>query len=320
MNISKDYFLALTTGGFDVVSRNKFLSIKKERLLITEQYMRTLNPRKIRWILRELKKGELSVYQIAKMQKVSSRWIRQLPKKYHEVKPYDISIKKPGRTATPLRYEEIELVASICEEFPMGSTKIEKHLQWKGMQHIPHNRIHTILKVLGKVKQLDKKIRRKKWVRYERRHSNSLWHTDFCEIENQQLISYIDDASRYIVGYGMFSNATTENALQILNESVSEHGKPKQVMTDHGVQFCSDEEKVFRYREELKKLGIKHIMAKIKRPQSNGKEERWFGTFKKIYFHFNKDLDRAVECYNNMIHLSLDTCPSEAYIKKKRNS
>ena len=280
--------------------------------------MKKLNKRKIRWIVREIQKGELSIYQIAKQQKISKMHVWRIYNRFKQVK--DPILLKPGRPSTPLKYEDIELIAKIYEEFPMGATKIEKHLQWKGMTHIPHNRIHLILKLLGKVKPLNKKIRRKKWVRYERRHSNSLWHTDFCEIENQHLISYIDDASRYIVGYGMFGDATTDNALRVLHDSISEYGKPKQVMTDHGSQFCSDEDKVFRYQEELKKVGIKHIMAKIKRPQSNGKEERWFGTFKKIYFHFDKDLDRAVSCYNNMIHLSLGTCPSEAYTQKKRNS
>jgi len=72
--------------------------------------------------------------------------------------------------------------------------KIGKHLAWKGMRRIPHNRIHKILVSMGKVKKTDKKIRRKKWARYERRHSNSLWHTDFCEIGGKQLISCIDDA------------------------------------------------------------------------------------------------------------------------------
>lgn len=280
--------------------------------------MRTLNKRKIRWIVREMASGELPVHQIAKQQKISKMHAWRIFRRFRQVK--NPVLLNPGRPPAPLRYEEIELISKIHEEFPMGATKMERHLQWKGLPHIPHNRIHVILNALGKVKSLDKKIRRKKWVRYERRHSNSLWHTDFCEIEHRQLISYIDDASRYIVGYGMFGSATTENALQVLGESISEYGKPKQVMTDHGAQFCSDEERVFRYQEELKKLGIKHIMARIKRPQSNGKEERWFGTFKKIYFHFNRDLDKAVECYNNMIHLSLDTCPAEAYAKKKRNS
>jgi putative transposase len=282
--------------------------------------MRVLNPRKIRWIMRELEKGELSAYRIAKMQGVSPRWVRQLPRKYRGVRPYDIAIQKPGRRPMPISIEDEKMVKEIYDEFPMGAVKIEKHLAWKGMRHIPHNRIHRILVSMGKVKKTDKKIRRKKWVRYERRHSNSLWHTDFCEIEGKQLISYIDDASRYIVGCGMFDSATTDNALSVLRESIEEHGKPKQVMTDHGAQFCTDEERVYRYREALGELGIQHIMAKIKRPQSNGKEERWFGTFKKIYFHFNRDLGRAVACYNRMLHLSLDTCPAEAYARKKRNS
>jgi len=282
--------------------------------------MRVLNPRKIRWILRELDKGELSVYQIAKTQKVSPRWIRKLPQKYKNTRPYEISIKKPGRTPKQITEEERTVVANIYEEFPMGAVKIEKHLEWKGLEHIPHNRIHQILLSLGKVKVLDKKIRRKKWVRYERRHSNSLLHTDFCEIEGKQLISYLDDASRYIISHGMFDEATTDNALLVLKSGVDKYGLPKQVMTDHGSQFCTDKEKVYRFSEALKSMGIQHIMARIKRPQSNGKEERWFGTIKKLYFHFGRDIDKAVACYNSMFHLSLDTSPEQAYETKKRNS
>lgn len=132
------------------------------------------------------------------------------------------------------------------------------------------------------------------------------------------MISYIDDASRYIVGYGMFDVATTDNALFVLHELIVDNGKPRQIMTDYGTQFCADEENVYRFSETLKGMEIEHIRAKVKRPQSNGKEERWFGTFKKIYFHFNRNLAKAVACYDEMIHLSLDICPAEAYEKKKR--
>ncbi len=71
--------------GESVLSRNKFLSIKREELRISQEYMKKLNLRKIRWILREMKKGELSVYQIAKLQNVSQRWVRQLPRKYANI-------------------------------------------------------------------------------------------------------------------------------------------------------------------------------------------------------------------------------------------
>ncbi|MFH2022884.1 MAG: DDE-type integrase/transposase/recombinase [Candidatus Micrarchaeota archaeon] len=299
-----------------MVSRNKVTSIKFEDHL---QYMKKLNKLKIRWIVREIEKGELSIYQIAKQQKISKMHAWRIFKRFKQVK--NPILLKPGRHPIPLKYEEIELISKVHEEFPMGATKMEKYLQWKGIPHIPHNRIHTILKTLDKVKVLDKKIRRKKWVRYERRHSNSLWHTDYCELEEkEQLISYLDDASRYIVGYGIFESATTDNALAVFKTSTEQNGIPKQVMTDHGTQFCSDEEKKFRFSETLNSMGVEHIMAKVKRPQSNGKEERWFGTIKKLYHHFGKDIDKAVACYNSMFHLSLDTCPAEAYIQKKRNS
>ena len=184
--------------------------------------------------------------------------------------------------------------------------------------HIPHNRIHRILLQAGKVKVCDKKIRRKKWVRYERRHSNSLWHTDFCDFEGKQIISVIDDASRFIVGYGVFDVATTDNALSVVELAISRNGLPKQLMTDHGAQFCSDEGKVFRFSETLRAKGVQHIMARVKRPQSNGKIERWFGTMKRLYRHFGRDLDQTVACYNSMLHLSLECSPAEAYEAKKR--
>jgi putative transposase len=282
--------------------------------------MRTLNKRKLRWILREVKKSELSIYQIAKQQGVTQRWVRKLTQRYGNLPLYKIEIGIPGRPAKPVPEEEQKMILEIHYKFPMCAVKIEKFLAIKGAKHIPHNRIHRVLLEAGKVKAADKKIRRKQWVRYERRHSNSLWHTDYCEIEGKQVIAYIDDASRYIVGYGIFDSATTDNALFVLDNAISENGTPKQLMTDHGTQFCTGEERQYRFSETLKGKGIDHIMARIKRPQSNGKIERWFGTLKKLYFHFGRDLDKAVACYNGMLHLSIDATPAEVYLAKKRNS
>jgi len=279
--------------------------------------MKKLNLRKIRWIIREMEKGELSVYRIARLQQVSERWVREIPKKYAGIPLYKIKLLDCGRKPQPIPEKERETVLRIYEKMPMGATKIELYLRLNGKEHIPHNRLHRILAAAGKVKKSEKRIRRKKWVRYERHHSNSLWHTDFCEVEGEQIISFIDDASRFVVGGSKFANATTDNALEVLGKAIARHGKPKQVMTDHGTQFCSDEEKVFRFTEKLKEWDIEHIMAQVKRPQANGKIERWFGTAKKIYQHFGRDLDKTVACYNSMPHLSLNMTPAQAYEKKR---
>ena len=64
----------------------------------------------------------------------------------------------------------------------------------------------------------------------------------------------------------------------------------------------------------MKKREIEHIMSTVKRPQSNGKIERWFESMDRLYKRFEYDLDKFVECYNNMPHLSLDTTPNIAYL------
>jgi putative transposase len=61
----------------------------------------------------------------------------------------------------------------ICER------RLEKILDQDYGIHIPHNRIHKILLKNNMAKENEKKIRqRKKWIRYERKHSLSLLHLD----------------------------------------------------------------------------------------------------------------------------------------------
>jgi hypothetical protein len=70
------------------------------------------------------------------------------------------------------------------------------------------------------VKDEPHKQRRRKWVRYERRYSNSLWHADWFEQPHEQIILFEDDASRFITGFGVFSNANAENSNQVLQQAI----------------------------------------------------------------------------------------------------
>jgi len=53
--------------------------------------------------------------------------------------------------------------------------------------------------MLGYAKEEKSKKKRKKWIRYERKHSMSLWHTDWFYY-NARIIAYLDDASRLTAG------------------------------------------------------------------------------------------------------------------------
>ncbi len=52
---------------------------------------------------------------------------------------------------------------------------------------------------------------------------------------------------RFIVGYGVFDPATTENALAVLEEAIKNRGKPTAILTDRETQFCKSEVKKREY-------------------------------------------------------------------------
>jgi putative transposase len=104
------------------------------------------------------------------------------------------------------------------------------------MESKKENRIHKALMQEGLANKDPKKSRQRKWVGWERRHSNSMWHTDYTEADNgKQIILYEDDASQCIMGYGEFSNATTDNAISVFDDVIELWGVvPRELMSDHG--------------------------------------------------------------------------------------
>ena len=273
--------------------------------------MRKLTKKKIKWIVREVERREMGVWTIARVQGISERHVRRVAKKFKNREP---EFKKPGRKPKQITDEERKIVVRAYKEIRASATMIEQYLDEKGIK-IGHNRIHKILLEEGLAKEERKKKNRRKWVRYERKHSNSLWHTDWFEYKRRQCIIYIDDASRFIPSHGEFDKANTENSLKVFKKGLK-YGIPKQVMSDHGTQF---EE---QFRNGLKEFKVRHIMARVKHPQSNGKAERAIQTIKKLWKELGS-FDRAVKHYNyKKPHMSLTNgtlrTPYQAFLNKHR--
>ncbi|MFH1306827.1 MAG: DDE-type integrase/transposase/recombinase [Candidatus Micrarchaeota archaeon] len=286
--------------------------------------MAKLNKRKINWIMKQLREGIMSIRQIARMQKVSPRRIRQLREyKSNTGRAFCLSAKRKQRS-TPLTPDEIDLVLLLRRNYHVGATFLEKILKKQGTP-LPHNKIQDILNTYGMAKPLKKKVKRKAWVRWERKHSNSLCHTDWTKLGDKWLIAYEDDASRFIVGYGLFDSPTTENSLKVLRGAIMAHGKPKAMLTGHDSQFFSNaSEKIqkgpTKFERFLEANKIKHIVGGVNHPQTNGKLERFFGTVKSKLDEF-ESLDELMHWYNYIKpHMSLDfdelETPAQAFERK----
>jgi putative transposase len=288
--------------------------------------MRKLNQKKVRWIIREMEKDVMSVYSIAKIQGITPRWVRELYKSYRESGEYPYP-RRPGRPPKPISERDRVRVLAMKERHPIsGALTLEKLLDHEG-DHIPHNRIHKILKEEGLAKNEPKKQKRRKWIRYQRKHSNSLWHTDWFEPGNGgHILPVEDDASRFITGFGAFTRETAKNGVLVLEKAIKDYGCPKQTMTDHGTSFTSMPRETCKdpkpniFQKSLSSHGSQHIKARVKHPQSNGKVEKLGDTLFKLQKHFG-DWEEVIEYYNyERMHWSLKTeeceTPFKAYIRK----
>ena len=156
--------------------------------------------------------------EIAEIEGITPRRVNQIYRQYKETgevpKP-----KKLGRPKKELSKEEIKDIKEAYEEYRCDAIVLQTILKKKG-HSISKNKIHEVLKMLGYAKEEKNKKKRKKWVRYKKKHSMSLWHTDWFYYNGKWIIAYLDDASRLITGYGVFENATAENALKVLKEAI----------------------------------------------------------------------------------------------------
>ena len=143
---------------------------------------------------------------------------------------------------------------------------------------------HSIRKILTEAKVLGVAPPRRKrtFKDFERPLPNHLWQADFSLLEDDSwLFALLDDHSRYLVDAMEFEEASTENALFVCRRAIKRHGSPFQLISDHGVQFYDNTRKQPNdFGQTLGVLGVEHILAGIRHPQTCGKLERGFGCFK----------------------------------------
>ncbi|MDE0526732.1 MAG: DDE-type integrase/transposase/recombinase, partial [Thaumarchaeota archaeon] len=314
--------------------RTRFKNGKRLRVV------RKLDEEQVKWIIRQKHKDEMSDTAIGESVGVSARWVRKLWSRYGSMPVEDIAYpprmgRPPG--GLPGRREH-SAVISCCRQDRRMAVRLEVIVREEIGIHIPHHVIYRILKDEEIVENQPKKARQRKWVRYERRFSNSLWHTDYKQLhDGRWFVSYQDDASRLIVGFGVYDEPTSDHAIEVLEGAIRRYGRPAQILTDHGSQFYANEKKNSKrgmadFENKLVELGIKQVMARIRHPQTNGKLERFHSEIEQHLRSFEEEsacntvrgsrpgdhvgnpfhaagttdpITRLVDWYNNLPHMSL---------------
>jgi putative transposase len=237
------------------------------------------------------------------------------------------TLKKPGRPRNAsITLRDAALILETYDRLKVNALTLERVLRDIYQVELPHNRIHMILKENGRAMPQQSKQKRRRWVRYERDHSMSLWHMDWKQLpDGRWWIAAEDDASRLIVGYGVFQTATAENTIHVLKQAITKYGRPREILTDRGGQFYANEgerrEKgISQFEAYLTEDGIKHLLCRVSHPQTNGKLERVYGVYEQKQHQF-KSIDEYVHWHNEVKpHLSLNIetleTPIQAFHRK----
>ena len=273
-----------------------------------------LNKTKVRWILRQSRKG-VSTKEIARDMKVSQRRVQQVIKDWKETGREPVYGQKMGRPTKPYEEREAQIVMAACEKYRFGARMLEYVVRKQYKTLISHNRIHMYLKSQGLACEDKKKQRRRKWVRYEREHSMSAGHIDWHEWDgtNIKVCVILDDASRMVLAGGEFFEINTENSKQVIDQLVENFWwlhPMRELIMDHGSEFGAhrihdDGSWNSDFKDHLEKYGIKPILARVKHPQTNGKLERFYQEYKRHRSAFSS-FEGFISWYNERPHGSLD--------------
>jgi len=198
-----------------------------------------------------------------------------------------LEVKKSGpkmKELSPKVEAAEKIVKEITAEHPgTGIGKVQGVLYRHGLIAMAKE---TVRRLLGRKKEIA--VTKRRYVRnkpyrarsFERAKPNELWQTDIMGfmLKGQYrtyMIGFMDDYSRFIVGWGLYRFQTAANVQEVFRAAIEKHGLPKEVLSDNGRQYYTWRGKS-KFSEILNKLGIRHIRSRPYHPQTLGKIESFW--------------------------------------------
>ena len=167
------------------------------------------------------------------------------------------------------------------------------------------------------------------------RRVNEMWQTDFTYLHVvgwgwYYLPTVLDDYSRYIIAWKLFSTMSSGNVKETLDAALARAGA-QQVQVKHRPRLLSDNGSCFvsgELKGYLSDKGIRHIRGAPYHPMTQGKIERYHRSMKNLVtlrrydypWELEGEIARFVEHYNNhRYHEALgNVTPADVYFARHR--
>lgn len=251
----------------------------------------------------------------------------KIKKKFEKDGEYGLKDHKPGRLFEPLNTKFYDLVVETWKKHKCGARKLYVILKKNGFG-VSLRKISQVLVKEGFQKPFPRRKKPRKYKRYEWPLPNYMWHTDWHVIKakkmrGQNIIVYLDDCSRKIMGYCTGAEKTKNSLFAIYNAIAKNIVIPFELNSDRGTQFFPNKKDkngkaVHEFQTALEELGIIFIPSRGRHPQTNGKNEKFFDILDKEFDERFETLAQFIDYYNNerLSEAVEYMTPNEAYKKR----
>lgn len=245
--------------------------------------------------------------------------------------------RAPFHTANRINQEMEELIVGARKKEPgIGATKIHRILSNAGHEGLPSiSTVNAVFKRNNLI-TLEASLAATPNKRFEKEAPNVMWQVDFkgCYVmgdgQRCHSLSLIDDHSRFCLCADAKKNEQREGVEESFKKVFKEYGLPQILLCDNGNPWGASQSGAYtQFEVWLMDHAVLPIHIRPRHPQTQGKNERFNGSFKqeRLKFYTPYDLEDADrqraeyrDFYNNVRPhhaLGLDV-PAQHYEPSKR--
>ncbi len=256
---------------------------------------------KARLVITAIETEGITQAEAARRYGVSEGWVSKLMarRRAEGDAAYEPKSRRPVTSPNATPEAVVDLVLALRKQLvesglDAGADTIGWHLQHHHAVTLSRATIHRILTRAGAVSPEPAKRPKSSYIRFQAEMPNETWQSDFTHYRltnpdrspgaDVEIITWLDDHSRYAVHVSAHWRITAKIVLNTFTKAAVQHGYPASTLTDNGmvytVRFAGGRGGRSMLEHELRRLGIVQKNSRPNHPTTCGKLERFQQTMK----------------------------------------
>ena len=256
---------------------------------------------KARLVITAIETEGITQAEAARRYGVSEGWVSKLMarRRAEGDGAYEPKSRRPVTSPNATPEAVVDLVLALRKQLvesglDAGADTIGWHLQHHHAVTLSRATIHRILTRAGAVSPEPAKRPKSSYIRFQAEMPNETWQSDFTHYRltnpdrspgaDVEIITWLDDHSRYAVHVSAHWRITAKIVLNTFTKAAVQHGYPASTLTDNGmvytVRFAGGRGGRSMLEHELRRLGIVQKNSRPNHPTTCGKLERFQQTMK----------------------------------------